>query len=274
MSILQVDENKCRRDGICVLECPRRIIVQETAESLPVVPVENEALCLVCGHCVAVCPHGAVSVTGVPLEACPPLNREMAPSWEQAVQFLRSRRSIRIYREEPVRRTDLEKMIETARYAPTAANSQRVHWTVVEGREKLLRLSELTVDWMRALVQRQPDTPASDYFRPFVRSWDGGYDIILRNAPALVVASAPREASNGLVDCTIALTYLELAGLPLGVGTCWAGLLQAALVNSPPAFEALGLPEGHTSHYPMMVGYPKFRYYRLPERKQPPITWK
>ena len=104
--------------------------------------------------------------------------------------------------------------------------------------------------------------------------WDGGYDSILRNAPTLVAASAPKEASNGLVDCTIALTTLELAALPLGLGTCWAGLLQAALLNAPGAREALGLPAGHTAHYPMMIGYPKFAYHRLPERRAPPITWR
>jgi hypothetical protein len=26
-------------------------------------------------------------------------------------------------------------------------------------------------------------------------------------------------------------------------------------------------------HYPMMLGYPKFKYHRLPERKPPKIAW-
>ncbi len=274
MGSLHVDETLCRRDGICVLECPRRIIVQATPDQVPTIPPEREALCMVCGHCVAVCPHGAVSVAGVPREACPPVQRDLEPTWDQAVQFLRSRRSIRVYREEPVPREELRRLIETARYAPTASNSQTLHWTVVEGQEKLHRLSQLTIDWMRDAVRARPDAPATGYLRPFVEAWDGGYDAILRNAPTLVVASAPAEASNGLVDCTIALTYLELAALPLGIGTCWAGLLQAALRNSPRVFAALGLPDGHTSHYPMMVGYPRFRYHRLPERKAPPIIWR
>ena len=37
----------------------------------------------------------------------------------------------------------------------------------------------------------------------------------------------------------------------------------------PPAI--IRLKEKET--YPMMLGYPKFKYQRLPERKPPKITW-
>jgi len=274
MGLLTVDEGKCRQDGICAVECPRRIIELTGEGGFPAVAPEREGFCMRCGHCVAVCPHGAVGVEGVPVEACPELDGDLVLSWEPAVQFLRSRRSIRVYRDRQVERETLQRLIETARYAPTASNSQTLHWTVISGREKLAKLSALTIEWMRGVIAAKPDTPAAGYFRPLVAGWDGGYDGILRNASTLVVASAPPEASNGLVDCTIALTYLELAALPLGLGTCWAGLLQAALLNASGAREAVGLPPGHVAHYPMMVGYPKLRYHRLPERKEPPISWR
>lgn len=273
MGLLTVDETRCRQDGICVAECPRRIIAMEEG-GFPTVTPEREVFCMHCGHCVAVCPHGAVGVAGVPLEACPEIDKTLGLGWEPVVQFLRSRRSIRVYREREVERPTLQKLIETARYAPTASNSQAIHWTVVSGREKLARFSALTIEWMRGVIAAQPASAPAGMFRPLVTAWDGGYDSILRNAPTLVLASAPPEASNGLVDCTIALTYLELAALPLGLGTCWAGLLQAALLNAAGAREAVGLPPGHTAHYPMMIGYPTFPYHRLPERRAPPIVWK
>ncbi len=274
MGLLAVDESKCKKDGICVAECPRRVIELAGESGFPAIAPSREAYCMRCGHCVAVCPHGAASVDGVPAEACPKIDRELVPSWEPTVQFLRSRRSIRVYQEREVDRGTLQKLIETARYAPTASNSQTIRWTVVSGREKLAKLSSLTIEWMRGVIAAKPDSAPAGYFRPLVAGWDGGYDGILRNASTLVAASAPPEASNGLVDCTIALTYLELAALPLGLGTCWAGLLQAALLNAPGAREALGLPPGHVAHYPMMVGYPKYRYHRLPERREPPIAWR
>ena len=53
-----------------------------------------------------------------------------------------------------------------------------------------------------------------------------------------------------------------------------AGVVEAALQGSAEVRESVGLPDGHPHHFPMMVGYPKRKYTRLPERKAPKITWK
>jgi hypothetical protein len=42
----------------------------------------------------------------------------------------------------------------------------------------------------------------------------------------------------------------------------------------PPMAEALELPEQHVSFGAMIVGYPKFKYQRLPLRKEPKISWR
>jgi nitroreductase/NAD-dependent dihydropyrimidine dehydrogenase PreA subunit len=274
MGFMMVDKTKCKRDGICAAECPRRIIELEGQEGFPTIAPENEEHCMICGHCVAVCPHGAMSLAKMPTESCTEIVRAFLPSWEQTRHFLRSRRSVRLYKEQEVDRGTIQQLIEVARYAPTASNSQTLHWTVITGRTKLSEISKMAVDWMRGAIAAQPKSPIALYFTRVVIGWDMGYDGILRTAPNLIIASAPKEASNGLVDCAIALTYLELAALSMGLGTCWAGLLQAAMLNTPAVIKKIDLPEGHTAHYPMMIGYPKLNYYRLPERNQPYIHWK
>lgn len=274
MAFLTIDETKCKQDGICAAECPRRIITQEDDASFPQVAEADEAYCMVCGHCVAVCPNGALSVTGVDIEDCPEIERDLGLSWDQTGQFLRSRRSIRLFKDRAMDRETLEQLIEMARYAPTASNAQNLQWTVIEGRDKLEPLSQETINWMERVIKAQPDSSAADYFRPVVTRWSTGYDGILRTAQTLIVPSGPKENANGLVDLSIALAYLELAAPPLGVGTCWAGLLRGAMLATPKLVESMGLPEGHTWFYPMMIGYPKFKYYRLPERKAPVIHWK
>lgn len=69
-----------------------------------------------------------------------------------------------------------------------------------------------------------------------------GYDAILRNAPALVVAYAPKEVANNMVDLSIAISYLNLVAPTMGMGTCWAGLFQWALLASHEVKKELGLP--------------------------------
>jgi len=274
MAFLTIDEAKCKQDGICAAECPRGIITQEIGKTFPQVAKEDEIRCMICGHCVAVCPHGALSVAGVNIADSLEIKKDLDLSWEQAEQFLRSRRSIRLFKDKPMDRQTLQRLIETARYAPIASNAQNLEWTVIEGRDKLQPLSQETINWMQRVIDAQPDSPAADYFRPVVVRWAEGYDGILRTARTLLVPTAPKESANGLVDLSIALSYLELAALPLGVGTCWAGLLRAAMLATPELVESMGLPEGHTWYYPLMIGYPKFRYHRMPERKAPVIHWK
>ncbi len=273
MGLLVVDENKCKRDGICASECPMALIKLKDGDGFPEMVPGGEQICLVCGHCVSVCPHGALSHEQVSFEECPDIDKDLVIDEQQAVQFLRSRRSIRFFKDEPPDKAKIQRLIEIARYAPTAGNAQLVEWLVLTDPAKIKEMAGMAVDWMRDVLEKTPQY-APPYMPVVVESWDKGFDAVLRNAPVLVVASAPKKAGNGMVDVTLALSYFELAAPTLGLGTCWAGLLEGALLSSSAARESLGLPEGHPYHYPMMVGYPKPKYYRLPQRKPPRITWK
>ncbi len=272
MGRLIVDETTCKKDSICVSECPMAIIRLKDGDGFPEWVPGGEQMCLVCGHCVAVCPHGALSHEDVPFEACPSIQKDRVISEQQAVQFLRSRRSIRFFKPEPPDRETLKRLIEIARYAPTAGNAQLVEWRVVAEREKIRELAGMTVDWMRKVLEKAPQS-APPYMPMVIKAWDLGLDAVLRDAPVVVAASAPREDANGMVDVALALSYFELAAPALGLGTCWAGLLQGALISSSDARDAIGLPSNHTHHYPLMVGRPRPVYHRLPERKAPKITW-
>jgi len=274
MGFLTIDHEKCNKDGICVSECPRVIIQLQEGDGYPEIIPGGEENCMLCGHCVAVCPHGALSHAQIPLADCPPIEKELTVTFEQAAQFLRSRRSIRFYQDKPVEQEKIQRLIEVARYAPTGSNTQLVEWLVFTDRAKIKEFAGLAVEWMREVLTKDPHAAGAPYIPRVVAAWDAGYDAVLRNAPALVMAIAPEETRNGMVDLTISLSYFELAAPSLGLGTCWAGLLQNPLLSYRPLQEAMGLPEGYPYHYPMMLGYPKFKYHRLPERKPPKITWR
>ncbi len=239
----------------------------------PEILPESEAMCIRCGHCVAVCPHGALDHAEVPLAACTVIDKALVLSTAQAEQFLRSRRSVRRFKDKPVEKVTLQHLIESARYAPTAGNSQLVEWLVINDRKLLHTISGQVIDWMRVLLQ-DPKSPVAPYYPALVKAWEAGVDSVLRSAPCLVVAMAPGSMPIRMVDLTLALSYLELAAPQYGLGTCWAGLLQGAMLANPSLKEAVGIPQDYSFHYPMMIGYGKVRYYRLPERKEPKIHWR
>lgn len=275
MGLLRVDESKCKKDGICVNECPFGIIRLRENNGFPDIIPGNEIFCLSCGHCVAVCPHGALSHEMVPIENSPIIKKKLVIDEERAIQFLRSRRSIRYYEDKPVEKEKIQKLIEVARYAPSAGNMQPVEWLVISNRSLLKKAAGITVDWLRQRLKDEPNL--AKFYPPFqsiLAQWDSGIDSVLRSAPILIIASAPKEAANGMVDVALALCYLDLIAPTMGLGTCWAGLLQGAILSSLYLKEIVGIPARHSHHYPLMLGYPRVKHYtRLPERKPPKISF-
>ena len=273
MGLLIIDETKCKKDGICARECPMVIIKLKDGSGFPEMVPGGEGICNNCGHCVAICPNGALSHASVPIEKSPLIEKELEISEEQAVQFLRSRRSVRFFKKQPVEKQKLQRLIEIARYAPSGGNLQLVEWMVFTDADRIKEIAGLTVEWMRKLMAETPQS-VPPYYPLIIRAWDIGFNSVTWSAPVLIVASAPKEATTGMVDVSLALSYLELAAQKLGLGTCWAGLVEGALQGSAAVRESVGLPDGHPYHYAMMLGYPKPKYTRLPERKAPKIAWK
>ncbi len=262
MSMIQIDEKKCNRDGICVAVCPVELIKMD-GDALPTEVAGAEERCFACGHCVAACPEAALSNSK--LSKCLPFDEGKKAGVESLEQFLKMRRSIREFKKEPVPRETLAHVIDTARWAPSAVNIQPVRWLVVEKPEDTRKLAGLMADWIRSVN--------SPYMKRFSDAWDQGRDIILRGAPQVVIAHASEENVWSPVDCAIAITYLELAAQAGGLGTTWSGLLVRAAENSPKIGEFLKLPPGHKIFGAAMIGFPRFRYQRIPPKNEAVIDW-
>jgi nitroreductase/NAD-dependent dihydropyrimidine dehydrogenase PreA subunit len=272
--LFYVDPEKCNRDGFCLEACGRRLIEMEEADSVPTLIAGVEELCINCGHCVAVCPSGALALHTMRPEDCPEIKKELLINVEQAEQFLRSRRSIRNYKDKPVERDKLNKLIQVSGYAPSAHNARPVHFLVIENKAEVRRLSGLVIDWMRMTIKEDPALAKEFHFDRVVAFWDGGKDPICRNAQHLIIAHAAESSPLAQVDCILALAYAELIAPLLGLGATWAGYVMNATIFYPPLMEALKLPESHKCFGVMMVGYPKLKFVRMPLRNPPAVAWR
>ncbi|EPR44317.1 nitroreductase [Desulfovibrio sp. X2] len=261
MSLITVDTKLCSKDGLCAEVCPARLIVQ-SGDDLPR-EIEGAAdICIRCGHCVAVCPKGALSNSLTPAADFLPAPKDL-PTAEQTEGLLLARRSVREFKEKPVSREDLELLIEIGRRAPTASNSQNISWIVVQEPGRLAKIEKLCVDWMRPMAARAH----------YVRMADEGNAMVLRGAPALLVAHAPQSYPWGDSDSAIALSYVELQAVSMGLGVCWAGLVTRAAEAMPEVAAAIGLPEGQKVFGGLMLGHPKYRYRQVPPRVAARVLW-
>jgi len=274
MALISVDHEKCNQDGICVSECPTRIIVIDAETGYPVPTPDFKDFCLKCGHCVTVCPTEALRLDWLAPEECPAIMKEQVVTSEQAEQFLRGRRSIRSFKEKQIPKDTLEKLIEVACSAPSAKNQQPWHWIVVQEPTEVRRIAEMVVEAMRMLNETNPQEAEMRGVPRVLASWDQGYDRICRGAPHLIVVHADKDWLFGPEDTALALSLLDLYATSLGLGACWAGYVYKTTNAYPPLFEALGLPADHLAFGAMMIGYPKFSYRRIPIRNKPRVTWK
>lgn len=262
------DTEICKRCGACFAECPYQLIIEDK-EGFPKLRLAAKKTCIGCGHCVAVCPVSALTLPELPVtpeltpQLCDPLLSDLRISREQADQFLRSRRSIRTYRQKPVDEAVLTDLLGLSTFAPSAKNGQPARWIVTRTPEATRRLAEHTVDFMAI----------NNVFPGVIKNWEKGIDMILHGAPHVAIAHASEDGFHPAEDCSLAAAYLELAAHANGVGACWAGFLMEAAEGYHPLRESLGIPEGHGVYAALMLGYPKYRYARIPKRRDLKVSW-
>ncbi len=159
------------------------------------------------------------------------------------MQAICDRRSIRAYLPKKVEQEKLEKILEAGRLSPSAMNSQ-------ERKIVLITNPKIQATMVEA---------------------SGGQNC-MATAPAsiAVIATSEVEMPCGvparIVDASIAMSFMMLEAIELGLGTCWIGGF-----SQQKAMEALDLPEGWRVIAFTPIGYPAEEPVARP-RKTPEET--
>ncbi|MCG8582177.1 MAG: nitroreductase family protein [Bacteroidales bacterium] len=257
----KIDESRCTQCGICSKECPMMII--NGKNGIPEIKEGKEGNCIKCQHCLAVCPTGALSIFGKNPDESMPVSHTV-PSATEMEQLIKTRRSVRKFKKDEVPVETINKLIETAAYAPTGHNKNGVLLSVTENKEELSKVRTLVYDALKKASEEGRIRPALAMFDNFQKMWhEKGIDVIFRDAPHIIFASAEQSNRNAVPDCVISLSYFELLANSMGIGTLWDGLLKIVAEDiAPELYAALGIPDEHVVGYMMVYGYPVVKYAR------------
>lgn len=271
MTEIVIDPHKCNRDGICAASCPLHLFKIDADTKIPYLDEERADSCISCGHCISVCSQDALTLNGVSPEQLTLIKPELASSPETVEQLLRTRRSIRRFKNKPVDKQTLSKLIDMANYAPTGRNQREISWRLINDKQKINDLAGHVIDWMRKVSKLNKES--AELFERLIVAWEKGHDGILRDAPALAIAVAPKSFPIASEDGSTALAYLELAAPSLGLGTCWGGYFYFAASSSKEIQNIVSISDDEKCVGAAMIGYPSFKYYRIPQRDPAKIEW-
>lgn len=272
MPSMIVDTAKCTKCGICLKVCPVGI-VQFNESGFPKIEAKASARCIKCGHCVLFCPESANCLSFLRKEEMVAVSDIKMPSAEEAMNFIKTRRSIRRFKEEPLSGKVFNKIFDAVKLAPTASNKQPVRWVISADPEKTKEITNLILCWMREEIFKDPTSRISLIGAAMIAKAKAGEDALLRGAPHVVVAVVPKNYMWP-EDGSVALTYLELAAHALGVGACWGGFLTVAIRNFGGLRDYLGISSEEQICGAQMLGYPLIRPIRqYPTRDLQNISW-
>jgi len=143
------------------------------------------------------------------------------------------RRTIRKFKQRKIDKNTLEKLINAARFAPSAANLQPLKYVIVDKPEKVEKVFE-NVRWAGYIAPA--GNPEKDE-RPV--------------AFIAILVDTEIKKNDYQHDIGAAVQNILLAALEEGIGTCWMGAIDRDKIRA-----VLNIPERYILDTVIALGYP------------------
>lgn len=153
------------------------------------------------------------------------------------IEAIKERSSTRGYTPEPLTDEELNILIQAGLQAPTAANRQEIHFTILKGGHPIL--TELEEEKNRL---REISNPPHNFY----------YE-----APTVVLLSADSTYRWSTLDAGIAVENMALAAEALGLGNLIIGCIYDAILGEKKEYfsKALKLPENYEYKIAIAFGH-------------------
>ncbi|MGL5617365.1 MAG: nitroreductase family protein [Sarcina sp.] len=169
----------------------------------------------------------------------------------ETIKSILNRRSTRVFGEGTVKDEDIKTIMEAATSAPSSMNTQSWHFSVIQDKEFLKKLSDAAKE-----VAKNFD---NDHIQKIANNekFNAFY-----NAPTAIIVSAEEAAFESEINCAIASQNILLAAESLDLASCWIGFVGILFASQREEDkkivaeyrEKLGIPEGFKPLHAIILG--------------------
>ena len=262
---IQIDSALCVGCGRCVKDClPQALRLKDRKAHF--LPDHN---CMECGHCIAICPRGAVSVPDPEMrEVVPIADLPHTLSADAFSGHMRARRSVRAFDPSPLPEEQVQILLDTGRFSPTGGNRQNVRYNVLRSRLPVFRemvLGELEKMWAEGADASWYPALWHDMYLSYQKD---GKDRLFFDAGTVIAVSSdvPQAAS-------IASAHMETMANALGLGVLYSGFTVRAVAHSEELQQFLKLKENYSVWTVLVIGKPRVSYLRTVPRRKADVIW-
>ena len=157
------------------------------------------------------------------------------------LKIIKKRRSIREYSDKEIEEDKLEAILESARLAPSASNSQDWFFYVVKNRETRDKIAASMPVLVNQFLRKAP---------VIIVGCERSLGVVRAATGAVLKAVGTRDRDWGEVDVAIALEHMVLVATELGIGSCWIGLFDGRRIS-----RVLDIPDDQSVVALLALGY-------------------
>ncbi len=252
--IIEVNKDLCIGCGLCKNDCPVNNIDMKDKKS-----VIKDQDCIKCGHCVAICPKAAITMTGFD-EPSIEFAKQPTLDSNELLMAIKGRRTIRKFKNKEVPLEIVEQIIEAGRFTPSAKNTQDVSYIVLG--ENKGKYEEIAVQLFRRI-------------KPIVSIWmkdakevkiDDNF--FFKKAPIVILVVTKDKISGSL-----AASNMALMAESCGLGVLYSGFFSEVVNHSPKLRRLLNLK--HKDHVvtTLVLGYPDVKYRRTAQKETANVNY-
>lgn len=240
---IMINKELCISCSICVKDCPVSNIEIKDKKA----QIISDS-CLFCSHCKAICPKDAIEITGYS-EDVEDTDKFLLNS-SDLMKAIKTRRTIRNFKDEKISNEIIENIIEAGIYAPTARNNQDVSYVILDNKKD--ELESYAVNMFRKIIK---------FFKPFSKSlkrMEIDDKFFFKGAPIVIVI-----ISSNKINGAIAAQNMAFMAESYDLGVLYSGLFSVAANKNKKIKRALELTGKNKVVTTLVIGYPAVKYHRI-----------